>query len=215
MTTVNAERVVRDVAVIGASAGGVKALIALFAALPADFRGRIATVIHRSLIYEGVLRQVLGRRSRLPIIEPLDGAPFETGRVYLAPRDRHLRIDGDTLRLSRGPREHHTRPAVDPLFTSAAESWDERAVGVVLSGTGDDGVAGLIAIRSAGGVSLVQHPDEATYDGMPRSALVHDHVHAALSIGGIAEALAALAEGVAVETPAPPVERAVSGNLSP
>jgi two-component system, chemotaxis family, protein-glutamate methylesterase/glutaminase len=204
MTILNGERLPRDVAVLGASAGGVKALMALFAALPRDFGGRIAVVIHRSPIYEGVLGHVLGRRSAVPLLEPLDGDPFERGRAYLAPRDHHLRIEGDVLRVSRGPREHHSRPAVDPLFMSAAESWGKRVVGVVLSGTGDDGVAGLIAIRAAGGLSLVQHPDEATYDGMPRSALVHDHVHAALSIEGIAEALTAPAEGEDVRTPATP-----------
>jgi two-component system chemotaxis response regulator CheB len=121
----------------------------------------------------------------------------------VAPRDQHLSIDGPTLRLSRGPKEQHCRPAIDPLFRSAAASHGKRVVGILLSGTGDDGVSGLIAISAAGGVSLVQDPDEASYPQMPRSGIINDRVQAALPVADIAETVAALARGETVSTVSP------------
>lgn len=200
---VNAERVRRDVVVLGASAGGVIALRELLAALPADFEGAVALVLHRSPLVETNLAAVLGWRCPLPVVEAAAGAPLSPGWVYVAPRDQHLRVEGMTLRLSRGPKEQHTRPAVDPLFRSAAASHDKRVVGVLLSGTGDDGVSGLIAITAAGGLSLVQSPDEAEYAQMPRTALRKDRVQAALPVGEFGDVLAALARGEDVEVLAP------------
>src|SRR6476661_7196873 len=115
---INAEGIARDVIVIGASAGGVEALIQLFSNLPADLPARIAVVIHRSPLHSSHLQQVLGRRSTMPVCEP---APHETmmpGRIYLAPRDHHMLVKGDRFELNRGPKEHFTRPAIDPLFAS-------------------------------------------------------------------------------------------------
>jgi two-component system, chemotaxis family, protein-glutamate methylesterase/glutaminase len=192
---INRERMPRNVIVIGASAGGVTALRELFAKLPGDLDAAIAVVLHRSPLVESALAPVLGWRAELPVLEAIDAMPFERGTVYLAPRDRHLRIDDKTLRLSRGPKEHHTRPAIDPLFTSAASSCGARSVGVLLSGTGDDGVSGLISITVAGGISLVQDPREAAYPHMPRSAIINDHVQAALPVGAIADVLTQLARG--------------------
>ena len=191
----NSERVPRNVIVIGASAGGVIALRELFAKLPGDLDAAIAVVLHRSPFAETGLAPVLGWRSALPVLEALDAMPFERGNVYVAPRDRHLRIHDRTLRLSRGPKEHHTRPAIDPLFTSAASVGGAASVGVLLSGTGDDGVSGLISITTAGGISLVQDPREAAYPQMPRSAIINDHVQAALAVGAIADVLTQLARG--------------------
>jgi two-component system chemotaxis response regulator CheB len=194
----NAERTPRDVIVLGASAGGVLPLRDLLAKLPADINAAIALVLHRSPAVESKLAAVLGGRSGIPVVEAVDGSMLQAGVVHVAPRDHHLRIDGSTLRLSRGPKEHHTRPAIDPLFTSAAASHGRRVVGVLLSGTGDDGVAGLISITAARGLSLVQHPDEAMFPQMPRSAIVNDRVEAALPVSEIAETLAALARGESV-----------------
>jgi two-component system, chemotaxis family, protein-glutamate methylesterase/glutaminase len=195
---INPQRERRDVIVMGASAGGVAALRELFGKLPGDMEAAIAVVLHRSPVVETALASVLGWRSTLPVVEAADGVPFQRATIHVAPRDQHLSIDGTTLRLSRGPKEHYTRPAIDPLFKSASMSHGPRVVGVLLSGTGDDGVSGLISITAAGGVSLVQDPLEAAYPHMPRSALINDRVQAALPVADIAEVLAALSHGDSV-----------------
>jgi two-component system chemotaxis response regulator CheB len=196
---INEARLPRDVVVVGASAGGVDALIRLFGQLPGDFPAAVAVVIHRSPYFAGRLGPVLGRRSALPVVEPDDGAPVEPGRIYLAPRDQHLVVEPGVFRLNRGPRQHHTRPAIDALFVSAARAYRERVVGVVLSGGGDDGVVGAIAINVVGGLVLVQDPEEARVGHMPRTAIARDHVSAVLPLAGIAAALAGLAAGEPVE----------------
>lgn len=198
-TVINAERTRRDMVVIGASAGGVTALRELFAKLPSDLEAALAVVLHRSPVAETRLASVLGWRSALPVIEAVDAMPFQRGNVYVAPRDQHLAVDGAVLRLSRGPKEHHTRPAIDPLFRSAATSNGKRVVGVLLSGTGDDGVSGLIAITAGGGLSLVQDPSEAAYPQMPRTAILKDRVQAAMAVADIADVLIQLAHGEIVE----------------
>ena len=202
-TVINPERTRRDVVVIGASAGGVTGLRELFAKLPGDLEAAVAVVLHRSPVAETALAPVLGWRSALPVIEAADAVPFQRGNIYVAPRDQHLRIEGATLRLSRGAKEHHTRPAIDPLFRSAAASIGKRVVGVLLSGTGDDGVSGLISITGSGGVSLVQDPSEAPYPQMPRSAIRKDRVQAALAVADIADVLVQLARGDVVEVASP------------
>jgi two-component system, chemotaxis family, protein-glutamate methylesterase/glutaminase len=202
---INPERERRDVIVMGASAGGISALRELFAKLPSDIEAAIALVLHRSPVVESALAPVLSWRSTLPVIEAVDAMPFQRGTIYLAPRDQHLYIEDKTLRLSRGPKEQHTRPAIDPLFKSAAASHGPRVVGVLLSGTGDDGVSGLISITAGGGINLVQDPLEAAYPQMPRSALINDRVQAALPVAEIADVLAVLSRGdsmpITVRTP--------------
>src|SRR5262249_27438159 len=155
---INIERIRRNVITIGASAGGVEGLSYLFSLLPRDDPSAIATVLHRSPVVETRLPAVLGRRARLRVIEQADGEPFELGSIYAATRDQHLMLEDGVVRLNRGPKEHRTRPAIDPLFRSAAEAYGERVVGVLLSGFGDDGVPGLIEIKKAGGLSIVQDP---------------------------------------------------------
>jgi two-component system, chemotaxis family, protein-glutamate methylesterase/glutaminase len=192
---INEARIPRDLIVIGASAGGVLAIAELLARLPSDLGATVGVVLHRSPFHETRLPQVLGRHSDLLVTEPLDGDHIERGTVYVAPRDQHMLIDGDVIRLDRGPKQHRTRPAVDPLFTSAAASHGRHVVGVILSGMGSDGVGGLIAIKATGGVSLVQSPAEAEFPVMPSRALKDDHVDGSLPIAGIAEALIVLAAG--------------------
>jgi two-component system, chemotaxis family, protein-glutamate methylesterase/glutaminase len=203
----NTEQRKRDVIVIGASAGGIPTLIELFSNLGAVRESQFAVVLHRSPVFEGRLPDVLGRRSALPVVEPEDGAAWERGRIYVAPRDQHMLVDtGGNLRLNRGPKQHHTRPAVDPLFVSVARACGPRAVGVILTGMGDDGVSGLIAISVVGGVTIVQSPEEAPHPSMPRNAIVRDHVEAVISVSEMPALLAALAEGrptgVTAPTPA-------------
>src|SRR5262245_36525597 len=111
---INIERIRRNVITIGASAGGVEALSFLFSLLPRDVPAAIAIVLHRSPVFESRLPSVLARRTRLRVVEPADGEPFELGAIYAAPRDQHLVLEDGVVRLSRGPKEHRTRPAIAP-----------------------------------------------------------------------------------------------------
>jgi len=185
----------RDIVVLGASAGGIQALLSLLSKLPADFEGALLVVVHRNPLYGGPLQQVLGYRSLVPVVEPRGGEPVQPRTVYIAPRDHHMTVGAGAIRLDRGAKQHHTRPAVDPLFASAADEYGSRVVGVLLSGAGEDGVAGMIAIKRAGGVSLVQDPAEAMHASMPLSAILNDHVDGVLPVAEIARTLAALVAG--------------------
>lgn len=200
---INTERMKRDVIVIGASAGGVQPLKDLLRLLPPTLPAMVAIVLHRSPYHETQLPMVLGRHALLSVIEPADRDPILSGAVYVAPRDQHLIFENGCVRLSRGAREHHTRPAIDPLFRSASERYGSRVVGVLLSGMGADGVSGLIAIKRRGGVSLVQHPDEARFETMPCTAIAEDQVDAMLTIDELAGVLPALARGDAIEARRP------------
>lgn len=185
----------RDVVMVGASAGGVQALMDLVGKLPAEPPVAVAVVIHRSPLYETHVAELLGRRTALPVIEPVDESPFEHGCIYIAPRDHHMRLEGSRLRLDHGPKQHRTRPAIDPLFWSAAFAYGDRVVGVLLSGVGEDGVSGLITIKSMGGISIVQDPNEAKFPTMPRNAIVSGDVDYVLPLDGIGASLTRLAEG--------------------
>jgi two-component system chemotaxis response regulator CheB len=189
----------RDVIVIGASAGGVQALMHLLAKLPGDLPAVIGIVLHRSPYFETQLPIVLGRRAALTVMEPHDDTELRPGVVYVAPRDQHLLFERGRARLNRGPREHRTRPAIDPLFKSAAASFGPRVAGVLLTGYGGDGVPGLIAIKSAGGVSLVQDPADAAHPTLPMRAIAEDNVDATLPLDGIAGAIIALVEARAID----------------
>lgn len=199
----NRERVSRDVIVIGASAGGVMALMELFAAFPPDMPASVGVVLHRSAA-RSELAHVLGRRSRLRVIEPDGSLPFTHGRIYLAPPDHHLLIENEQIVIQRGPKEHSTRPAVDPLFRSAAGRYGSRVVGVLLTGCGEDGVSGLIAISHAHGLTLAQDPEEAYMPYMPLNALRYDEIDGMMGIKDLAPALAALAHGGTVTVPSRP-----------
>lgn len=169
----------RDIVVIGASAGGVEAVASLVEALPRDLAAAVFVVVHFPPHATSVLPRILTRRGGMTAMHPEDGAPIELGCVYVAPPDRHLLVENGFVRLVRGPRENAARPAVDPLFRSAARAYGARVIGVVLTGNLDDGTAGLMAVKSAGGLAVVQDPDDAFYAGMPTSALRHvaaDHV---------------------------------------
>lgn len=192
----NAERIARDVIVIGASAGGVTALMQLFSELPADLPAAVGCVLHRGEA-PGRLAEVLGRRSALPVREPSHGDVIRPRVIYLAPADYHLLFDGERLAVQRGPREHSTRPAIDPLFRSAA-AFGSRVVAALLTGGGDDGVSGMIAISEADGVTLAQDPDDAYMPYMPRNAIRFDHVNGTFTLDELAPLLAALAKGEAV-----------------
>ena len=193
----NTDGVKRDVIVIGASAGGVVALTELFAALPPGLPASIAVVLHRSTV-PGELAHVLGRHSAFPVIEPQVNAPFKPGVIYLAPPDHHIVLEHHAVAVHRGPKEHSTRPSIDPLFRSAAVAYGNRVAGLLLTGCGEDGVSGLIAISQASGVTLAQDPDDAYMPYMPMNALRFDDVSAVFPLHDMAAVLQALAKGRAV-----------------
>ena len=199
--TVNSERIKRSIVVIGASAGGVTALAQLFASLPSNLPAVIGVVLHRGTA-PSALAAVLGRRSALPIIEPHENQrTLKRGTIYLAPADHHLVFEAGGALIHRGPKEHSTRPAVDPLFRSAAAGFGRRVVGVLLTGCGEDGVSGLISISRVSGLALVQDPAEAYMPFMPINALRFDDVAAHLSLRQMALVLNALTNGRAVTVP--------------
>jgi two-component system, chemotaxis family, protein-glutamate methylesterase/glutaminase len=188
----------RDIIVIGASAGGVEALMSIFARLPKDLPAAVAVVLHRHPLYNVYLAKVLGRGAALPLVEVLEESPLTPGTIYIAPSDAHLLLTKDGTKIDRGAKEHFTRPAVDPLFRSAAEAYGPRVSGVLLTGGGDDGVRGLINIKAAAGISIIQNPTEAKVSSMPMNALLYDHVDFVLSLQEIPSAVAALAQGKSV-----------------
>lgn len=194
-TVVNAEEFVRDLFVFGGSAGGIEALLQVLRGLPSDLPATVGVALHRSPGFASQLAAVLARSVERPVSEPKDGEPLEAGHVYLAPRDVHMTIEDECWRLARGPKVHRMRPAVDPLFTSAAAARGARVVGILLSGGGVDGVEGLIAIKGKGGLSIVQQPDEARQPSMPLTAIREDDVDAALRTEEIAEMMLLLAAG--------------------
>ncbi len=156
--------------VIGGSAGAIEALRELFGNLPKDFPAPILAVVHTPIDAPGSIPQVLARRSRVLIHNAVDGAPLQPAHVYMAPPGFHLQVEDGRMRLIGGPTENRHRPAIDPLFRSAAQWYGPAAVGIVLSGYLDDGSAGLFRIKQAGGVAIVQDPDDAITGDMPLNA---------------------------------------------
>ncbi|HEU4462892.1 MAG TPA: chemotaxis protein CheB [Solirubrobacterales bacterium] len=163
----------RDVVVVGASAGGVQALQRLVAALPPELPASILIALHLSAEATSVLHDILSRAGQLDASQAVDGERLERGRIYVAPPNRHLLVHGANVRLSAGPRENGHRPAIDPLFRSAARAYGPRVIGVVLTGTLDDGTDGLRLIKDRGGCAVVQDPEDAAYGEMPASAIAY------------------------------------------
>jgi len=194
-----------DIVAIGASAGGVEALQRVVGALPADLPAAVFVVVHLGEESSGLLPRILDRAGPLEAAHPENGDAVENGRVYVAPPNLHLLVEDGTIRLSRGPHENRHRPAVDPLFRTAALAYGPRVTGVVLSGALDDGTAGLLAIKRREGVAVVQDPDEALVPGMPQSALRHVEVDHRLPVDEIGPLLYRLAREPSEEKGAYPV----------
>jgi two-component system chemotaxis response regulator CheB len=179
----------RDLVVIGASAGGLRPLGAIVEALPPTLPAALVVVVHTRAT-DSLLPDILRRRTPLRVERAADGAVAQYGTIHVAPPDRHVLIGrGGRLRVVRGPREHGFRPAIDPLFRSAARARGARVVGVVLSGALDDGRLGLGAIVRAGGAAIVQDLDEAEVPSMPRAALAETAVDCVLPAAEIAPAI--------------------------
>jgi two-component system chemotaxis response regulator CheB len=185
----------RDLVVIGASAGGVEVLSRVVKDLPPDLRAAVCIVLHIAPGSPSMLAQILGRAGRLPCRPANDGEPLREGTILVAPPDHHLVIQDSRVRLTAGPRENNHRPAIDVLFRSAATALDSRVVGVVLTGTMDDGSAGLAVIKASGGATIVQDPRDATYGGMPTSAIAHVAVDAIVPAALVGSTIAAMVNG--------------------
>lgn len=161
----------RNIIVIGASAGGFGPIKEIVAGLPADLGASIFIVWHMSPDVLGVLPTVLSKLETIPAAHAVDREPIQASRIYVAPPDQHLVVDGGSVHLTRGPRENRFRPAIDPLFRSAAAAHRRRVIGVILSGALDDGTAGLWSVKHYGGMAIVQDPKDAEVPSMPESAL--------------------------------------------
>ncbi len=195
--------------VIGTSAGGMEALKAICAGLPADFPGAVLVVMHIGA-NESRLPTILSRNSQMPVSFAQDGQLVEESTIVIAPADRHLlvRREGERARLalSHGAKENFTRPAIDPLFRSAAAEFGNQVVGVVLSGYLDDGTVGLKAIKECGGLAIVQEPLHSPVPDMPSSAIDHVDVDLILEPDAIALALLRIARGELSDALAAPAD---------
>jgi two-component system chemotaxis response regulator CheB len=178
----------RDVIAIGASAGGFHVLMELAAQLPADFPAAVLIVLHIGS-HPSELPKLLSARGPNPVVHPCSGQPLQRGTIYVAPPDHHMLLHGDSIHLSRGPREHHARPAIDPLFRSVAIACGSRAIGVVLSGRLDDGTPGAQAIKQCGGLIVVQDPDDSEQASMPSSVCENLEVDRCVPRAVLAETL--------------------------
>ena len=176
----------RDIVVIGGSAGALDPLKQIIGDLPPGLSAAVVIVLHMAATAKSSLSVILNREAGLETVIPRDGDPLRPGYAYVPVPDHHTEITPDGLRLTRGPRINGVRPAIDVLFRRAASAFGPRVIGVVLSGGLDDGSLGLAAIRAAGGVGIVQSPDEAMADSMPRNAIAlgsPDHVLPSREIG--------------------------------
>ena len=183
----------KDIVVIGASAGGVEACRKVVSELSPDFSGSIFIVIHLPGNAVSVLPQIFSDSGPLPAIHPADGEIVKPGYIYVAPPDHHMLLKQGYIRLVAGPEENYSRPAIDPLFRTAAAAYGDRVVGVILSGNLDDGTAGLKFLKMHGGTAIVQDPDNATFPGMPKSAIQNvetDHVQPLDRISALIDSIA-------------------------
>jgi two-component system chemotaxis response regulator CheB len=182
-----------DIIVVGASAGGVESLMMLVRDLPQDLPATVFVVLHLSPEAPSALAKILERAGPLPAHVARDGAAFQLGHIYTAPPDHHLLLTKDAMRVVRGPHENRCRPAIDPLFRTAALALGPRVVGVVLSGALNDGTAGLLAIKRRGGIAISQDPATALFPSMPQSACKYVALDWCLPIPAIATRLVKLA----------------------
>jgi two-component system, chemotaxis family, protein-glutamate methylesterase/glutaminase len=194
-----------DIIVVGASAGGVGALRTLVKGLPPDLSAAVFVVLHVSPHGTSLLPTILNRAADLPCEPAADGDPVQPGRVYVGVPDRHLMVDRGTVRVMKSPKENRLRPSVDVLLRSAAVAYGPRVLAVVLTGTLDDGAAGVQAVKHRGGTVLVQDPREAAFPDMPRAAIETGAADHTLPLAEIAPALVRLVQVPALPDEAFPV----------
>jgi two-component system, chemotaxis family, protein-glutamate methylesterase/glutaminase len=175
----------RDILAIGTSAGGFDALRFLAREFSRDFPAAVVVTIHLSNQFRSELDAILTQAGPLPASFAVDGEKLEKSHIYIAPTERHLILESGKLRLGSGPRENNARPALDPLFRSAALCCGPRSVGAVLTGTLGDGAAGLQALKQSGGVTVVQDPSDAAFAEMPATALLRSQPDHVVSLAGM------------------------------
>jgi two-component system chemotaxis response regulator CheB len=197
-------RLTHDLIVVGTSAGGLQALQSLLRGLPAALRAAVLVVQHVGA--SSLLAEILARSGELPVKAAKSGEDINPGQVYVAVPGMHLLVHDRHLLLRRGPRENLARPAIDPLFRSAACSHGARVIGVILSGALNDGTAGLRAIKRCGGIAVVQDPADAPFPDMPESALRHVDVDYCVPVSEMGALLARLAAEPAAKTPEIPMD---------
>ena len=184
----------RGIVAVGASAGGIDALQRLMVELPDDLAAAVCLVLHIPASSRSLLAAIISRQTTLPVTSAQGGEQVLDGHVYVAPPDRHLRVRAGRIELDRGPKENGVRPAIDPLFRSAAEAYGGRAIAVVLSGSLSDGAGGAAAVDAAGGAVLVQEPGDAIVPSMPESTLAAVPDAIALRVAELAAELARRAQ---------------------
>ena len=179
-----------DVVALAASAGGLNALTHVLAALPPDFPAALVVVQHLDPRHRSLMADILARKCRLPVKEAVEGELLQAGRAYIAPPNRHLLVNPDhSLSLTQTELVHFVRPSADLMFESTAASYKERAIAVVLSGSGQDGAMGVKAIKKMGGTVIVQDASSAEFAGMPEAARATGLADFVLTLGEIAPAL--------------------------
>src|SRR5215469_14573371 len=161
----------KKVVVMGGSQGAIETLLPIMSSLPADLPTALFVVVHLPIEADSYLPKILERAGHLKVQSAKDGEPIRSGHVYVAPPDYHLTVEGRTVQVHKGPRENRHRPAIDPLFRTAARAFGPGAIAVILSGYLDDGSAGSFAVRQRGGIAIVQDPADAQASEMPRRAL--------------------------------------------
>lgn len=182
-----------DTVVVGASAGGVEALSKLVSQLPENFPAALLIVIHFPESATSLLPSILSRQGPLPAKHAEDGEQLKAGRIYIAPPGKHMLVMADKIRLVVGPKENNNRPAIDPLFRTAARTCGPSVVGVILTGLLDDGTPGMAAIKQRGGITIAQDPDDALFADMPRNAIQNVDVDYILPLSRIGPKLAEIA----------------------
>jgi two-component system chemotaxis response regulator CheB len=185
-----------DIVALAASAGGLNALTHVLGELPADFPAALLVVQHLDPRHRSLMAEILAQRTALVVRQAREGDRLEAGTAFIAPPNRHLLVNSDgTLSLSQSELVHFVRPSADLLFESVAASFRERAIAVVLSGSGHDGEMGVRAIRKTGGTVIVQEPSSAEFRGMPDAALQTGCADLILPLDEIAPAIGALVGG--------------------
>ncbi len=187
--------------VIGASSGGLEAIKKVMAGLPKNLGAAVFIVWHMAPDVRGILPYILNKYETLYAAHAFDGEEITANRIYVAPPDHHMLIEGSKLRVSKGPKENHFRPAVDPLFRSAAFYYGTHVIGVILSGALDDGTSGLYSIKENGGIAIIQDPFDAEVPSMPESAARHVNIDYSVPVAELPNLLIRLLKEKAMKMP--------------